>query len=181
MSHPDSFARQAHDPAMGNALIRFISPGTERKTEAHSTVSGDVSSTHSAKTEGHFNATNLEDSEGAVLVRYKILDLLLAYILSLQPTTCLNDRPRSPYEDTEEQVPSWSSYQLSRWKTAPHQVQLHKGHIKPNPVLPSPVRSIRLRTTSFDIVLRLLASPSSAIRSMKNVVGFSFQPCSLVE
>ena len=50
-----------------DALIDFVrsfSPGTGGRTEAHSMVSGDVSSTRFAETEGHFDRANLKASEG---------------------------------------------------------------------------------------------------------------------
>ena len=45
-------------------LVRSFSPGSVGRTEAHSMVSGDVSSTRFAETEGHFDQVNLKDSEG---------------------------------------------------------------------------------------------------------------------
>jgi len=38
---------------MGNTLIRFVTPGTQRRDEAPPMVRRDVSSTHSALDEGH--------------------------------------------------------------------------------------------------------------------------------
>jgi len=52
LSHPDSSLDRPHDPAMRNTLIRFVTPGTQRRDEAHM-VRRDVSFTHSATDEGH--------------------------------------------------------------------------------------------------------------------------------
>ena len=55
LSHPDSRSTAVlHDPAMGNALIRFVLPGTQRTDEAKAppVVRRDVNFTHSVLDEG---------------------------------------------------------------------------------------------------------------------------------
>jgi len=54
---------RSHDPVKGNALIRFFTPVTERRTEAHSMVSADVMFHPFGSKEGHFSRHSLGDSE----------------------------------------------------------------------------------------------------------------------